>query len=249
MTKEGFVVVKIVRKLKRWLNYRLLGTKTPWINKVDPKSPTATEQIFTNIYTENVWHDPESISGAGSNLIQTKVLRERLPRLIRELGIQNMLDIPCGDFNWLSQTRLDVSNYLGADIVEKLVAANQKRYRLDEPDRSISFSKMNLLTGPLPRHDLILCRDCLVHFSDSDVAQALRQIKRSGSTYLLTTTFPPPRANDKDIQTGEWRALNLEVAPFHLPKPLLTILEGATERKGRFPDKTLALWKIADLPG
>lgn len=242
-------MVKIYRKLKRWLNYRIHGTKTPWINKVDPKSPTATEQIFTNIYTENIWQDAESISGAGSNLIQTKVLRERLPGLIKELGVESMLDIPCGDFNWLSQTRLEVPSYVGADIVEKLVAANQARYRRAEPSRSISFIKMNLLTEPLPRHDLILCRDCLVHFSNADVAQALRQIKHSGSTYLLTTTFPPPRSNDKDIKTGEWRALNLEAAPFHLPKPLLTILEGATERKGRFPDKTLALWKIADLPG
>jgi hypothetical protein len=242
-------MVKIYRKLKRWLNYRIHGTKKPWIHFVNPDSPNAAEQIFTNIYSQNVWQDSESVSGAGSNLMQTKILRERLPGLFKELGVQSILDIPCGDFHWLSQTNLNVPTYVGADIVDKLVATNQARYQRDDPGRCVFFTKMNLLTGPLPRHDLILCRDCLVHFSNADVSAALRQTKNSGSTYLLTTSFPFPRQNDKDIQTGDWRALNLEAAPFNLPKPLLAIVEGATERKGRVADKTLALWKIADLPG
>ena len=52
--------------------------------------------------------------------------------------------------------------------------------------------------------------------------EPLEQLAHSGSTYLLTTTYPE-RDNDKDIATGAWRPLNLEAAPFSLPKPLTTI--------------------------
>jgi hypothetical protein len=228
---------KAFRKMQRWLNSRVLGAKKPWLH-----AGSSTEQIFTYIHANNLWGDAESASGVGSNLAQTQVLRQRLPALLKELQVRHLLDIPCGDYYWLSKVDLGLASYLGADIVESLIQSNQARYGRG----SVSFVSMDLLTGPLPRVDAILCRDCLVHFSQAHVWQALRRIKESGSTYLLTTTYPT-RANDKDIATGEWRALNLEAAPFCLPRPLCAIVEGCTERRGRFPDKTLALWKIADL--
>jgi len=235
------------RKIKRWLNYRIHGTTKPWLHRIDPRSESATEHVFTHIYAHNVWGDAESVSGAGSNLAQTKILRERLPSLLKDLQVRSLLDIPCGDYHWLSHVQLEVAQYLGADIVAPLVESNQARYGREEPSRSVMFTRMNLLTSPLPRVDLILCRDCLVHFSNEDVWQALRQIKRSGSTYLLTTTNPL-RQNDKEIRTGEWRPLNLEAPPFQLPPPTTTILEHSTDHNGRFPDKALALWTIANLP-
>jgi hypothetical protein len=239
---------KVVRKVKRWLSHRMAGSKKPWLDQLSAQGKPSAEQVFTHIYANNVWGDAESASGVGSNLEQTRLLREKLPALLHELGVQRMLDIPCGDFHWLGRVELGVASYLGADIVAPLVAANQAKYGRDEAGKSIAFAALNLLADPLPCVDLVLCRDCLVHLSNADVRQALAQIKRSGSTYLLTTTYPT-RANDKDIRTGEWRPLNLQAAPFALPPPTLAILEGCTERNGRFPDKTLALWRTADLPG
>ncbi len=241
-------MLKMVRKVKRWLSHRMVGSKKPWLDQLSAAGKPSAEQVFTHIYANNVWGDAESASGVGSNLEQTRLLRAKLPVLLRELGVQRLLDIPCGDFHWLSRVDLGVASYLGADIVAALVAANQARHGRDEPGRSIAFTAMDLLAGPLPCVDLVLCRDCLVHLSNDDVRQALRQIKRSGSTHLLTTTYPT-RANDKDIRTGEWRPLNLQAAPFALPTPAAAMLEGCTERNGRFPDKTLALWRTADLPG
>ena len=240
-------MLRAFRKIRRWINYRIHGTKKPWLHRIDPAAPAALEHVFTHIYAHNIWEDAESVSGAGSNLAQTRVLRERLPGLLHDLGVATMLDIPCGDYHWMSQVKAKLAHYLGADIVAPLVKANQDRHGCRQPGRTIDFAHLNLLTAPLPRVDLVLCRDCLVHFANADVWQALRQIKQSGSTYLLTTTHPA-RANEKDIRTGEWRPLNLEAAPFHLPKPSLEILEGSTDHKGKHRDKTLALWRIADLP-
>ena len=239
-------MLRTIRKIRRWLDYRIHGTKKPWLQRIDPKLPAAVEHVFTHIYTHNLWEDAESVSGAGSNLAQTRVLREKLPELLRDLRVDTMLDIPCGDYHWMSQVRPEVAHYLGVDIVAPLIQKNHAHYRRPDPGRTIAFTQLNLLTQPLPRVDLILCRDCLVHFSTADVWQALRQFEQSGSTYLLTTSHPA-RTNDKDIRTGEWRPLNLEAAPFCLPAPLMRIVEGSTDHNGRHGDKSLALWRLAGL--
>ena len=71
-------------------------------------------------------------------------------------------------------------------------------------------------------------------------------MRQSASTYLLTTTFTAHGRND-DIKTGDWRPLNLDIAPFSFPHPLLTLADGPRP-DGTYPDKVLALYRIADLP-
>lgn len=201
------------------------------------------ETIFTNIYQKNTWGDQSSYSGTGSNLDQTAAIRRAIPLLVHDLGCRSLLDIPCGDFFWMSQTDLEVEHYIGADIVETLIIRNQERY--GQPQRT--FVKLNIMSDPLPQADLVLCRDCLVHFSFTDIGRALNNLKLSGSTYLLTTTFVD-RPKNEDISTGDWRPLNLQAAPFCFPAPLQLIDEQCTEGGGMHADKHLALWRIADLP-
>jgi hypothetical protein len=65
------------------------------------------EQVFTNIYDTRAWHSKESISGNGSELIQTEQIINELPVLLKKYNITSMLDIPCGDFNWMQHVNLD----------------------------------------------------------------------------------------------------------------------------------------------
>jgi len=108
------------------------------------------------------------------------------------------------------------------------------------------FRKLDLIRDRLPKVDLILCRDCLVHLCFADIVRALDNICDSRSGFLLTTTFTERRENH-DIATGQWRFLNLEAAPFTLPRPLKVINEGCTEGEGVWGDKSLGLWRIADI--
>jgi hypothetical protein len=98
----------------------------------------------------------------------------------------------------------------------------------------------------LPRCDLILCRDFLVHLSLAEIFSALRRFHQSGAKYLLTTTFPNTQIN-ADIQTGDWRTLNFQAAPFNFPAPLHLLNERCTENNGKYADKSLGLWKISDV--
>lgn len=208
--------------------------------KYHPRFAGSPEEIFTNIYQGNKWKNPESLSGSGSTLAETEQIRLVLPGLLAELRCRSMLDVPCGDFNWMRFVSLEV-DYIGGDIVADLVTVNQARYG-NERRR---FVRLDLLQDCLPAADLILCRDCLVHLSYHYIFQALTNIRASGATYLLTTTFEN-QARNVDTITPVWRAINLRLPPFSFPPPLRLIDECARQPLSR--GKHLGLWRVADLP-
>lgn len=201
------------------------------------------QRVFEKIIESNRRVEDESVSGPGSCLAQTAEIRRLLPFLMAHLNIRSLLDAPCGDFNWLKHVRMALEEYIGGDIVPALVEQNQKQFA----DNHRRYLHLDITRDHLPQVDLILCRDCLVHFSLAEVTEALKNFKRSRSTYLLTTTFTGPRLNT-EIATGEWRTLNLQLPPFNFPPPLRLINEKCTEVNGLYSDKCLGLWRLDNLP-
>jgi hypothetical protein len=201
-------------------------------------------ELFTHVYRTNLWGGGESVSGVGSAVAETERLRCEIPRLIATLGVSSLLDVPCGDFGWLSRADLGAVRYVGADIVEELVECNARLHGRPGTDRR--FVRLDLIRDPLPRVDLVLCRDCLVHLSYDNIARGFANLKRSGSRYLLTTTFLEHEDN-QDVVDGDWRPLNLARPPFCLPEPLAFIIEGCTEEGGAYADKALGLWEVRTL--
>lgn len=203
----------------------------------------STEEVFTEISRTNTWLESESVSGIGSSLLQTAEIINHLPNILRELNVKTFLDLPCGDFNWMQKVNMEAIHYTGGDIVQHIVTSNQEKYAREH----IIFLQLDLLKDELGAYDMIFCRDCLVHLSFEDIRKAIKNIKKSGSKYLMTTTFPDQKVNE-DIITGGWRPLNLEKVPFDFPKPLYVLNEKCTEMNGAFADKSLSVWEIADLP-
>ena len=83
---------------------------------------------FRHAYAANLWTGPESKSGPGASLDQTAAIRRFLPALCRQLGVRNLLDLPCGDFHWMATIDLGSVEYIGADLLPELVDANTGRY-------------------------------------------------------------------------------------------------------------------------
>lgn len=202
-----------------------------------------SKDIFTSYYRNNTWAGSESVSGPGSDYEQTKFLIPELEIMLKYLNIKTILDIPCGDFNWMKMVDIGKAHYHGADIVDELIKQNNKKYKSD----NIEFSVLNVITDELPKVDIVIVRDCLVHLSTKDVIKALNNIKNSGSKYLLITNFLwNHRDNNKDISAGQWRRLNLQQAPYSFNYPERIIIEGNIQSLDR--DKTMSLWYVKDIP-
>lgn len=199
---------------------------------------------FERIARTNLWGAETSQSGLGSESAATAAIAKALPDLLRRLGVRSLLDAPCGDAGWIGQCFGDVG-YTGVDIVPALIAANIAR--VESGELAGRFLTADLTRDALPNADIIVCRDCLVHLSFENIFRAIAQFKASGSEWLLTTTFPKHEINS-ECEDGDWRALNLQGAPFGWPAPSEVINEECEEAGGGWRDKSLGLWRLADIP-
>lgn len=211
----------------------------------DTFNTNSLKEKFTHVFETNGFNGDESKSGVGSGSEQTRIIRTELPILLDKYGIQSMVDAPCGDMFWMIQVLQNASihTYTGIDIVPELIRVNTEKFASDQ----IRFLCADITQADIPRSDLILCRDCLVHLSYEDAKRALQNMKNSGSRYLLTTHFRY-RTQNADLGKGFWRSVNLTLEPFNFPEPIDMLVELATEADNKFyDDKTLSLWNLQDI--
>ncbi|MBW7962892.1 class I SAM-dependent methyltransferase [Bradyrhizobium sp. BR 10261] len=199
---------------------------------------------FDRIERINLWGAATSVSGLGSEDLATAAIRDALPGLLHRLGARSLLDAPCGDAGWIGSMQLDV-DYVGIDIVPSLIAANSARVARGELRGH--FAVADITRDSLPRCEVILCRDCLVHLSFQNIARAISCFRASGAQFLLVTTFPEWDDNS-DCEDGDWRALNMTKPPFGWPAPRELINERCEEGGGGWRDKSLGLWRLDELP-
>ncbi len=203
-----------------------------------PKTPSM-EALFSEYYRVNFWGSQESRSGQGSTMVATEKTRAELTKLIRELEVESLLDAPCGDFNWMQH--VEVKRYVGVEIVKDLVDELAQKHGNEQR----SFLHADISSTPLPKVDLIFCRDAIIHLPLATVGRALKNFKNSGSKYLLITTCPWMAENGDIRVPGGWFMPNLEKKPFKLPRPRKIIEEYAGP--GVFA-RNLGLWKLKDVP-
>ena len=194
------------------------------------------EETFTEIYEKNLWQSAESVSGLGSEIEYAKSVSKELPVLLQKYNIKSILDIPCGDWNWMKNVDLCGASYIGADIVKPLIEENKSKYP------GVDFRALDLTNDDLPKVDLVFVRDCFGHLTNENVHKAIENIKRSGSKYLLATSFTRWTTN-ADILDGGWKCINLLVEPFVL-KPIYLINEEFEVGYPHYNDKCMILFPI-----
>jgi hypothetical protein len=195
-------------------------------------------QRFRRIHETNLWGAAASASGLGSEMEATSALRAGLPRLLAKLGVTSLLDAPCGDAGWINRANLEV-RYVGVERLRARAAAGEIKGE---------YHLADITGGPLPRCDAILCRDALVHLSFENIERTVANFKASGAKWLIATTFPEWQANG-DCEDGDWRALNFERPPFGWGPPVELLNENCLEAGGGWRDKSLGVWRLAEVPG
>lgn len=194
------------------------------------------EDIFSSIHQNNFWANPESVSGRGSTLLRTGVIRHTLSTVLESVGAESLLDAACGDFNWMQHVALEGIKYTGVDVVPELIRRNRELYE----NANRSFIVLDITSDKLPAADVIICRDCFIHFSSSHIHAAIANFKRSNSRFLLATTHISVRENT-EIRTGQGRSVNLQLPTFNFAPPMQLIVED--------PElgKCLGLWSLEQL--
>ncbi len=209
----------------------------------------ALRQAFEKAAAANYWSDTDSVSGPGSNMQQTRVIRQQIPLLLEKYGVTNILDAPCGDLFWIKEILpLLMQNgiqYHGADIVTGII----EKHRQTFATYKAAFHIIDLTKGPVPKADLILTRDCFIHLSYQNIYSILRNYQQSSSRYLLVSTYT--NAGRKNFNVADFylhgRMLNLQKFPFYFGNPIDLIVEECTENDGINADKSLGLWELEKL--
>jgi len=186
----------------------------------------ANKKGAETFYKENRKSGIESVSGFGSFIRNARETMMFLEKIIRKYEIRSITDIPCGDWNWMQHIALSNIDYIGYDIIEELIVINNLKF--SKPN--INFEVLDILSAIPRKSDLLICRDLLFHLSLEQQAAAIENIRASGSTYLMTTTFPWIEKNKEltkeelAVQWG-WRMINVEKPPFNCGDPIDRALE------------------------
>jgi 2-polyprenyl-3-methyl-5-hydroxy-6-metoxy-1,4-benzoquinol methylase len=218
------------------------------------------ENVFTDIYKNRKWNSKETPSGTGSELCATENIRKEIPKLFEKYKIKRVLDIGCGNVNWVRTLFPTFELYLGIDVVKDLIEQNKREF---SHSNRIQFQH-HIITDPsfdpceelAPyKFDVVILNDVLVHLSYDNIGIIINKLRKSGVKYILTTHFPACQENI-DINSGSWRVLNLTKEPFCFPEPITLIenndeiLKDTTGKLKRVgcADKCLGLWEVQDLP-
>ena len=159
-------------------------------------------------------------SGFGSSIAYTTQIRAFLPDLFVRHGVRHFVDAPCGDWHWMREVDLSGVNYLGIDISEELIAANVTAHARD----GVRFAVSDITSDPLPKADLLMCRDCLFHLKFWLRWEFFRNFAASG-TKLLLTTFHHIDRNRNVRRNGDFAKFDPALPPFCFEPPVEVVHE------------------------
>jgi hypothetical protein len=186
--------------------------------KKNQKEQYDREKSFTDIFRQKLWGSNHP-NGEGSLDENTQEDCDALIDVLKKYRINTMLDAPCGLFSWMRRVlhELPHVDYSGMDIVKDQVEQNKKHYP------SLTFFQGDVSVYPLKKYDLVFSKECTQHLKESTTLDFLRNILKSGSTYLLITSFDVPVNSDDNIDPGSplrnldegaYREQNLLLPPY-----------------------------------
>lgn len=182
--------------------------------------------------------------GSDSKFVVQAGTIDFIESIIKKYNIQSINDCACGVFeNWMSLLDLSGVQYTGYDINDLAVNRNRKDYP------HIQFYELDLVNEQVPYADLIICRDCLFHLSNSFVNSILTNFINSGAKYLLSTQHnwldKNPDLTPKELENeAGFRLINLEIKPFSLGIPIELHEENVLDYYNVGNDRQMGLWQI-----
>lgn len=169
-----------------------------------------------------------SASGLGSDLgPATEASLQIIKDTIAKYNIKTMVDIPCGDVNWIHDSfeTDSLPLYVGLDITSAVIEVNKQRFAHHVNKR---FYFWDATKCTLPRvqdgegeekpFDLVHVRDVIQHMHLDQGVQFFCNVFKSGAQILISTTYRTNRKNNNIHEEGGWYPNNLSAEPFSFPE-------------------------------
>ena len=103
--------------------------------------------------------------------------------------------------------------------MDDLIISNQNKYKNHQ---FFQFKCKDITVDKYPKADLMICRDCFIHFSYKDIKETLIKFIESDIKYILLSNYENlNNFENKDIMTGEARIFDLFKFPFSFKKDYL----------------------------
>jgi SAM-dependent methyltransferase len=183
-----------------------------------PAAPRATpvagatdlREHFSKIVASKSWGEG---AGFGSDPENVPHYAPMLQNLLRELNVQSVLEVGCG--NWSLCCSIDWSgiDYTGLDVIPELIESNAATYGTP----NVRFICGDALTVDLPAADLLIVKDVLQHWTPDEVAMFLPRL-RQYRYCLVTNDVDAPELMPK--WETRWRPVDLTKPPYCLPGEL-----------------------------
>jgi len=183
--------------------------------------------LFENIYKNNIWNENSSYipkSGPGSSLEYTKSIRNFLNYFIDKNEIKSVVDLGCGDLNWIKYTKAFMIDYTGIDISESLINEHKNNYPAKK------FYNKDIVKEDIPEADLIIIRDVVFLMKNKDILDLFENIKHKFK-YLLITSCNNINNKEEHNNIYHFSEVNLEIEPFNKFNGQIVADESHSNRK------------------
>ena len=177
------------------------------------------EDIFTNIYENNLWGNNKNSnyngsSGGGSDIKYNKeTYIPFLKQFILENSIHTIVDLGCGDFRCgpIIYDDLDIK-YTGYDAYNKIIIYNKNQYI--EPKYNFLHLDFFIKKEEIINGDLCILKDVLQHWSTENITLFLDYLVETKKyKYILITNCCNQIKDNVTISDGKFRGLNCKFLP------------------------------------
>jgi|HubBroStandDraft_4_1064222.scaffolds.fasta_scaffold35312_4 SAM-dependent methyltransferase len=182
-------LLRLITRLEAMRPLRMLYTRRSVLPRIHKRySNMDAADVFSEIYAQKQWDnekDEKFNSGTGSSAAYMSHYCELINSFIQKHHVQTVVDLGCGDFRVGARISRPEMSYVGVDVVQDLVAHNEKTFGADH----IRFQCVDIMSGALPDGDLCLIRQVLQHLSNREILLVLEMCVKY--RYVIITEHLP----------------------------------------------------------
>jgi 2-polyprenyl-3-methyl-5-hydroxy-6-metoxy-1,4-benzoquinol methylase len=182
----------------------------------------SNESTFTDLYDHAVWgvnSQGEPHCGSGSTKESSSEYMIFLDKFLRKHEIKTIVEVGCGDWEFMQHMDLSGIQYLGIDVVKKMIDSNNRKFRT----HAIAFMHADAAYTDLPQADLFLCKDVMQHLPNKDIFKICSQFNKFRYCLIVNdVNITEPSLNNLRLQRRVgYRPVDLTKQPFNLPAEIV----------------------------